>query len=65
MVEARRKPKETTPSFIRRFSRKVRMSGLLNEARKRRFHKASLNKKKRKEKALRRIQKRQEATSLR
>ena len=57
MVEARKKPKETTPSLVRRFSLKLRRSGVLLEARKRQFNKRSRNKRARKEKALRKIQK--------
>lgn len=57
MVEVRKKPKETSPSLARRFSSKLRMSGVLLEARKRQFNKPSRNKTARKEKALRRISK--------
>jgi ribosomal protein S21 len=57
MVEVRKKPKENTPSLARRFSTKLRRSGVLLEARKRQFSKRSRNKRARKEKALRRIEK--------
>jgi len=60
MVEIKRKPRETISAFIRRFSSKVRMSGVLKEARKRQFYISSLNKKKRKEKALRKAEKKRE-----
>ena len=62
MVEIRRKPRETITAFVRRFSSKLRMSGVLREARKRRFHISSLNKSKRKEKALRKVKKQQESS---
>lgn len=57
MVEVRKKPKETTVSLIRRFSSKVRMSGVLVEAKKRQYKKSPLKKRAKKEKALRRIEK--------
>lgn len=53
MVEVRKKPRETTPALIRRFSTKVRMSGLLIEAKKRRFHVPPLSEKEKKEKVIR------------
>ena len=61
MVEVIKKPKENTSSLVRRFSTKLRMSGVLLEARKRQFNKRSRNKRARKEKALRKIQKIKEA----
>ena len=64
MVEVRRKPRETTPALIRRFSLKVRVSGILKEAKKRRFHTSPLNKEKRKKKALRKIEKKKEISLL-
>lgn len=57
MVEVRKKPKENTTSLARRFSTKLRRSGVLLEARKRQFKKRPLNKRARKAKAIRRIQK--------
>jgi ribosomal protein S21 len=60
MVEVRKKPKETTPSLVRRFSSKLRMSGTLIEARKRQYTKRPLSPTAKKQKALRRIRKRSE-----
>jgi ribosomal protein S21 len=57
MVEVRKKPKETSVSLIRRFSSKVRMSGVLVEAKKRQYHQAPLKKRAKKEKAIRRLKK--------
>jgi len=57
MVEVRKKPRENALSLVRRFSLKVRMSGVLVEARKRQYHKSPLTKRDRKEKTLRRLKK--------
>lgn len=38
MVEVRKKPRETTASLIRRFSRAVQTSGLLDNAKSKRFY---------------------------
>ena len=64
MVEIKKKPKESPLALVRRFSSKVRMSGILNEARKRQFYKSSLNQKEKKEKAIRRIEKQKESATL-
>lgn len=55
MVEVRKKPRETTFSLIRRFSLKVRMGGILQEAKKRQFYHPPLSEKEKKEKALKKI----------
>lgn len=60
MVEVRKRPKETSISLIRRFSSKVRMSGVLIEAKKRQYHKTPFKKRAQREKALRRIEKERE-----
>jgi len=65
MVEVKRRPREIAPALIRRFSSKVRKSGVLSEATKRRFYSSPLNKEKRREKALRKIEKKKEISSLR
>jgi len=57
MVEVRKKPKETTQALIRRFSSIVRMSGILEEAKRRQFYQRPLNKRQRKERALKRLKK--------
>lgn len=61
MVEVRRKPKESVLSLVRRFSSKVRMSGILLEAKKRMFYQKPPNEREKREKALRRLQKQREA----
>jgi ribosomal protein S21 len=51
-VEVRRKPKESVSSMLRRFSRKVQMSGILLSAKKSRFQTRSRSKSLRKKDAL-------------
>jgi len=57
MVETRKKPNENSISLVRRFSTKLRMSGILLEARKRQFREKKLNKRARKEKFLHKMKK--------
>ena len=59
-MQVRRKENETTGSFLYRFTKKVRQSGILREAKKRRFHKRSPNLNKRKQAAMYREVKRKE-----
>ncbi|MCD6283809.1 30S ribosomal protein S21 [bacterium] len=54
-VEVKRKPKETISALVRRFSRAVQKSGILIEAKKRRFYVKKPTKRERRESALRRI----------
>lgn len=61
MVEVRKNKNENSASLVRKFSTKVRLSGILLEGRKRLFYQKPLNKRARKEKALRRLQKISEA----
>ena len=57
MIEVRKKPKETTQALIRRFSSIVRMSGILEEAKKRQYYQPPLNERAKKEKALKKLKK--------
>lgn len=61
MVKVVKNPNENNLSLVRRFSTKLKMSGVLLEARKRLFREKKLNKRARKEKALRRLRKIEEA----
>ena len=56
MVEVRRKPRETVYVLVRKFSSRMRMSGILREAKKRQYCQAALGKKEAKEKALKKIE---------
>lgn len=51
-VEVRRKPRESTSSMLRRFSRKVQLSGILLSAKKSRFQKKPRSKNLRKKDAM-------------
>jgi len=55
MVDVKKKPRETTPALLRRFSSKLRLSGVINEAKKRQYHKKELNEKEKKNKALKKL----------
>mgnify|MGYP001587933778 CR=1 FL=1 len=54
MIELRKKDKETSANLLRRFTKKVRQSGVLMKARKNMFRQRVKNKRKVKESALRR-----------
>lgn len=54
MIELRKKDKETSANLLRRFTKKVRQSGVLMKARKNMFRVKPKNKRKIKESALRR-----------
>jgi len=56
MVEVRKRDKESSDSLVRRFSNVVRGSGILLEARKKRFHVTKPNKKARRDAAQRRTE---------
>lgn len=64
MVEVRRKDKETFGALLRRFTRRVQMSGILKEARKTRFYAKAPTKIKKRDSALRRLKVTQERTRL-
>ena len=55
MIQARRKDRESTGAFLRRFSRKVQQSHVLQKARKARFVEPTKSKRKVKEGAIRRF----------
>lgn len=57
MVEVNKKFKENSLNLIRRFSTRVRKSGILIEMKKRQFFQPSISKKDKKEKVLRRLKK--------
>ncbi|HAM95414.1 hypothetical protein A2W39_03385 [Candidatus Azambacteria bacterium RIFCSPHIGHO2_01_46_10] len=59
-VFLKKKEKETTGSFLRRFTRRVQQSHVLVEARKKRYHRAEPTKRQKKLSALYRIQKTKE-----
>jgi ribosomal protein S21 len=64
MVQAKRKPSETTGAFLRRFSRQIKQSGILINARKNRFYQSSPNKRLKRQSALYRERKRQQYERL-
>ncbi len=64
MIEIKKKEGETPASMLFRFSKRVKQSGVLIEARKRRFHGRSLNRRKRRLKAQYRAVKRAETVRL-
>ena len=60
MVEVRKEEGETFGSLLYRFNKKIQQSGVLKEAKKRRFYKRSENRNQRRVSAVRRVGKRQE-----
>ena len=64
MVEVRRKEGETTGAMLRRFTRKVQLSGVLIRARKTRFYVSKPTKRAMRESALMRIKKGKERARL-
>jgi len=65
MIEVRKKEGETTSSLFYRFSKRVKQSGVLREARKRRFTTRAVNRNKRRLSAQYRTAKRLEMDRLR
>jgi ribosomal protein S21 len=59
-LETKKKEKESTQGLIRRFSKGIKKSGILKEARKRRFFKKPLSDRAKKEAAIRRNRLREE-----
>lgn len=59
-VEVKKKPRESVSAMLRRFSRKVQLSGILLSARKSRFKNKPKSKNLRREKALYREKKKKE-----
>lgn len=54
MIELKKKDKESTQSLLRRFSKKMRQSGILFSARRQMFHRKAKTKRQTKDSALRR-----------
>lgn len=63
-VEIKKKKGESVGSFIFRFNKRVRQSGLMKEVKKRKFTRRAINKRKRKSAALYRLKKQEELTRL-
>jgi len=57
-MEVKRKPKEPTSFLLRRFTQKVRESGILVQAKKKQFHSKSQSRLQRRKGALERVAKR-------
>ncbi len=64
-VEVRKKEGESASSLLYRFTKKVQQSGVLKEAKKRRFHKRAVSGLKRKLSALHRVEKKVEMDRMR
>lgn len=63
-LEIRRKRGENTASFIFRFNKRVKQSGVLKEVKKRRFRGRPVNRNKRRSAALYRLKKQAEVSRL-
>lgn len=59
-VEVKREPNESVNAMLRRFSRKVQLSGILLEARKARFYEKKKNREKKRAEALYKLRKKKE-----
>lgn len=59
-VGVKKRDGESSNTLVYRFGRRVQQSGVLREAKKRRFHTRTINRNKRRESALRREKKRAE-----
>ena len=59
-LEIKKQDRETTQSLIRRFTKSIKQSGILREARRRRFFERPLGKQAKKAVALRKIRAREE-----
>jgi len=55
-LEVKRKQRESVQNLVKRFTQKMRQSGILIQARKSRFHEPSKNQLAKKKAALRRVQ---------
>ena len=60
-----KRPKESTTSLIRRFTQRVRESGILLDAKKSRFYDQGLSRNRRRTNALERVRSRKERQKLR
>ncbi|MEK9209280.1 MAG: 30S ribosomal protein S21 [Patescibacteria group bacterium] len=65
MIEVKRKDNETNTSLLRRFSRKIKESSVLKQAKAARFSRRKLSELKEKQRALKRIEKTKEREKLR
>jgi len=65
MIELKRKDGESVNAFLYRFYKRVRQSGLMKEAKRRRFYSARPNKRARRDSTLYRIEKHKEMERLR
>lgn len=65
MIEVKRKDNETNTSLLRRFSKKIKESRVLKQAKALRFSSRKLSELKEKQRALKRIEKTKEAEKLR
>ena len=64
MVEVKRRERETTGAMLRRFTRRVQQSGVLLNARKKRFYKGKPTKRVVRDSALRRLGMKKERSRL-
>ncbi len=64
MVEVKRRERETTGAMLRRFTRRVQQSGVLLNARKKRFYKGQPTKRVMRDGALRRMKIKKERSVL-
>ncbi|MCP6719971.1 MAG: 30S ribosomal protein S21 [Patescibacteria group bacterium] len=64
-IEIKKKEGESLGSFLYRFNKRIRQSGILKEAKKRRFHSRNVNRNKRRASALYRIQKKKQVARQR
>lgn len=55
LIEVKRNPSESTPSLLRRFSKRVTTAGILKLAKKRRYHERRKSNYKKKQEALKRL----------
>lgn len=63
-LQVQKQGRESSQNLIRRFSRKIRRSGILREARKNRFQQRPQSKQLKKRSALRRVDKKKEYDEL-
>lgn len=64
MIEIKRKEGESTGSFIFRFNKKIKQSGILKDAKRKRFRSRPLNRQKKKLASLYRLEKQEELGRL-
>jgi len=63
-IEVKKKERESTAAFLRRFTRRIQQSGVLLEARKSRFHASPKTKRQKRLMALHRIERQKEIERL-